>query len=179
MKTEKRRTFIKKSAMASAGIALGAPAFIEGYARINPSDILNVGVIGINDRGGFYGGGGHTANFTKIKDTRVTAICDCVEYLLPKAVADIEKLGGAKPALYTDYRKMLENKDLDIISIATPDYWHATTSGRVARWSGPPASMAASSRSAHRTAAPPRSSPASSTSAPVSSALSTSSACST
>jgi len=125
MKTEKRRTFIKKSAIVSAGIALGAPAYIKGFAQVKPSDILNVGVIGINDRGGLYGGGGHTANFTKIKDTRVTAICDCVEYLFPKAIKDIENLGGAKPATYTDYRKMLENKDLDIITIATPDYWHA------------------------------------------------------
>ena len=125
MKTEKRRTFIKKSAIASVGIALGAPAYIKGFAQVKPSDILNVGVIGINDRGGLYGGGGHTANFTKIKDTRVAAICDCVEYLWPKAIKDIENLGGAKPATYTDYRKMLENKDLDIITIAVPDYWHA------------------------------------------------------
>lgn len=125
MATEKRRTFIRKSVMASAGISLGAPAFIRDYAKIQPSDILNVGVIGINDRGGFYGGSGHTANFTKIKETRVTAVCDCVEYLLPKAVADIEKLGGAKPATYIDYRKMLEDRNLDVVSIATPDYWHA------------------------------------------------------
>ncbi|HBE43544.1 MAG TPA: hypothetical protein DDW27_20570 [Bacteroidales bacterium] len=125
MKTERRRTFIKKSAIATAGIALGAPAYIKGYAQVKPSDMLNVGVIGINDRGGFYGGGGHTANFTKIKDTRVTAICDCVEYLWPKAIKDIENLGGTKPATYVDYRKMLEDKDLDIIAIATPDYWHA------------------------------------------------------
>ena len=67
MKTEKRRTFIKKSMIASAGIAIGAPAYIRGYAQTKPSDMLNVGVIGINDRGGLYGGGGHTANFTKIK----------------------------------------------------------------------------------------------------------------
>lgn len=125
MKKEKRRSFIKKSALASAGIAFGAPAYIKGYARVQPSDVLNVGVIGINDRGGLYGGSGHTANFTKIRDTRVTAICDCVDYLWPKAIKDIENLGGPKPATYVDYRKMLEDKDLDIISIATPDYWHA------------------------------------------------------
>lgn len=125
MRAEKRRTFIKKSMVASAGIAFGAPAYIKGFAQTKPSDIINVGVIGINDRGGFYGGGGHTANFTKIKDTRVTSICDCVEYLFPKAIKDIENLGGSIPATFTDYRKMLEDKDLDVISIATPDYWHA------------------------------------------------------
>lgn len=125
MKTEKRRTFIKKSALASAGIAFGAPAYIKGFQQVKPSDRINVGVIGINDRGGFYGGSGHTANFTRIKETRVAAICDCVEFLFPKAIKDIQNLGGEVPATYVDYRKMLENKDIDVVSIATPGYWHA------------------------------------------------------
>jgi predicted dehydrogenase len=125
MKTEKRRSFIKKSVVASAGIAFGAPSYIRGFQQLKPSDRINVGVIGINDRGGYYGGSGHTANFTRIKETRVTAICDCVEYILPKAIKDIENLGGEAPATYVDYRKMLENKDIDIVSIATPGYWHA------------------------------------------------------
>ena len=125
MKTEKRRTFIKKSALASAGIAFGAPAYINGFQQVKPSDRINVGVIGINDRGGYYGGSGHTANFTRIKETRVAAICDCVEYLYPKAIKDIQNLGGDVPATYIDYRKMLENKDIDVVSIATPGYWHA------------------------------------------------------
>lgn len=128
MKAEKRRSFIKKSALASAGIAFGVPAYIRGFQQVKPSDRINVGVIGLNDRGGYYGGSGHTANFTKIKETRVTAICDCVEYLFPKAVKDIENLGGDPPATYVDYRKMLEDKDLDVVSIATPGYWHALMS---------------------------------------------------
>ncbi|HOW09958.1 MAG TPA: Gfo/Idh/MocA family oxidoreductase [Bacteroidales bacterium] len=125
MKTEKRRTFIKKSALASAGIAFGAPAYIKGFQQVKPSDRINVGVIGINDRGGYYSGSGHTANFTRIKETRVAAICDCVEFLYPKAIKDIQNLGGEVPATYVDYRKMLENKDIDVVSIATPGYWHA------------------------------------------------------
>ncbi len=125
MKTEKRRTFIKKSALASAGIAFGAPAYIKGFQQVKPSDRINVGVIGINDRGGYYSGSGHTANFTRIKETRVAAICDCVEFLYPKAIKDIQNLGGEVPATYADYRKMLENKDIDVVSIATPGYWHA------------------------------------------------------
>jgi predicted dehydrogenase len=122
--TENRRSFLKKSALATAGIAV-APAYIKGFQQVKPSDRLNVGVIGIHDRGGIYGGSGHTANFTKIRETRVAAICDCVEYLLPKAIQDIEGLGGEKPKTFVDYRKMLEDKSLDIISIATPGYWHA------------------------------------------------------
>ena len=127
MMKEDRRNFLKKSMLVTAGIAV-APAYIKGFHQVKPSDRLNVGVIGINDRGGLYGGGGHTANFTKIKETRVTAICDCVEYLLPKAISDLESIGGEKPKTFIDYRKMLEAKDIDIISIATPGYWHALMS---------------------------------------------------
>jgi hypothetical protein len=115
---ENRRAFLKKSVLATAGIAV-APAYIKGFQQVKPSDRINVGVIGIHDRGGLYNGSGHTANFTKIKETKVAAICDCVEYLLPKAISDIESLGGEKPRTFVDYRKMLEDKDLDIISIAT------------------------------------------------------------
>lgn len=122
--SENRRAFLKKSVLASAGIAV-APAYIKGFQQVKPSDRINVGVIGIHDRGGLYNGSGHTANFTKIKETKVAAICDCVDYLLPKAISDIESLGGEKPKTFIDYRKMLEDKDLDIISIATPGYWHA------------------------------------------------------
>jgi len=125
MKTIKRRGFIKKSLVVSAGMTIGAPAYIKGFVQNKPSDIINVAVAGIHDRGGFYGGSGHSANFTKIKNSRVVAICDVDENLYPKAIADIEKLGGAKPKTVVDFRDMLDNKDIDVVSIATPDYWHA------------------------------------------------------
>lgn len=125
MESLNRRGFIKKSAVVSAGLAAGAPAYIKGYAQNKPSDIINVAVVGINDRGGYYGGSGHTANFTKIKSSRVVAICDAVEYLFPKAIADIEKLGGKKPETVVDFRKLLEKKEIDAVSIATPGYWHS------------------------------------------------------
>ena len=125
MKTIKRRGFIKKSMLVSAGMAIGAPAYIKGFVQNKPSDIINVAVSGINDRGGFYGGSGHTANYTKIKNSRVVAICDVDENLFPKAIADIEKLGGIRPKIFVDFRELLDNKEIDAVSIATPDYWHA------------------------------------------------------
>lgn len=117
----KRREFIKNSMLASAGVALGAPAYIKNYVQQKPSDIINVAVCGINSQGK-----NHLKQFTRIKDTRVVALCDPVDYLLPAAGKVIEELGGPKPAKnVADYRKLLDDKDIDVISIATPDYWHA------------------------------------------------------
>ena len=82
MKTESRRGFIKKSMVVSAGLVAGAPAYIKGFAKNKPNDTINVAVVGIRSRGGYYyGGTGHTANFTKIKNSRVVAICDVDENL--------------------------------------------------------------------------------------------------
>src|SRR5450759_380947 len=109
----------------SAGLAAGAPAYIKGFAQNKPSDVINVAVVGINGRGGLYGGSGHIASFTKIKNSRVVAICDADENLFPKAIADIENLGGAKPKTVVNFRDLLDDKGIDAISIATPGYWHA------------------------------------------------------
>ena len=120
MEPVKRRTFVKNTMIASAGIALGAPAYIKGFIQNKPSDMIRVAVIGINSQGGT-----HYRNFGKIPNCKVAAICDCVEYLLPGASDQIEKLTGARPKTYTDYRKLLEDKDVDAVSIAAPGYWHA------------------------------------------------------
>ncbi len=126
MESIDRRGFIKKSVAASVGLAAGAPAYIKGYAKNKPNEVINVAVAGIRSRGGYYyGGSGHTANFTKIDNSRVTAICDVDENLFPQAIADIEKLGGAKPKTVVDFRELLDDKEIDAISIATPDIWHA------------------------------------------------------
>ena len=126
MSSVNRRGFIRKSVAASIGLAAGAPAFIRGYANKKPSDVINVAVAGIRSRGGFYyGGSGHTGNFTKIKDSRVVAICDVDENLFPQAVENIVKLGGDKPKTVVDFRDLLEDKDIDAIAIASPDHWHA------------------------------------------------------
>ncbi len=126
MKSVKRRVFIKKSLTASAGLAVGAPMYIKGFVQNKPSDVINVAVAGIRSRGGYYyGGTGHTANYTKIKNSRVVAVCDVDENIFPVEIGWIEKLGGSKPKTVIDFRDLLDDKDIDAISIATPDHWHA------------------------------------------------------
>jgi len=116
----KRRVFIKKSMLASAGVALGAPAYIKGYAQVKPSDMINVAICGLNGRGG-----SHVSNFLRIPDTRIVALCDPVDYVIPPRIESIEKAGQPKPTkIVADYRQLMDDKDIDIISIATPAYWH-------------------------------------------------------
>ncbi len=67
----------------------------------------------------------HVNTYAEIPNVRVTAICDVDERLLPGAAAEVEKLFGQKPRTEVDFRKLIEDKDIDIISVATPDHWHA------------------------------------------------------
>ena len=56
---------------------------------------------------------------------KIAVLCDIDQRLLPEAVAEVEKLTGFKPSTVTEYRKVLENKDIDVVTIATPNHWHA------------------------------------------------------
>jgi len=126
MDSVNRRGFIKKTAAVSAGLAVGVPAYIPGYAQKKPSDTINVAVVGVNGRGGkYFGGTGHSTNYTLIKNARVHTICEVDKNIIPGAISDIEKIGGKKPNVVENFQDLLTNKEIDAISIATPDYWHA------------------------------------------------------
>ena len=123
MKNIERRTFVKKSTLASAGIMMSAPLIKNSMANNPSNEIVNIAVIGIRSRGK-----DHYRALAKIPNVNIAAICDIDQRLLPEAVAEIEKLTGKKPATETEYRKILENKDIDAVSIATPNHWHALQS---------------------------------------------------
>ena len=119
---KKRRDFIKQSAMGTAGIAfggigLGAKAY---RSFIGSNETINVAVIGIRNRGK-----DHYRALSKVSNVNIAAICDIDQRLIPEAATEIEKLTGKKPLIETDYRKILDNKDINAVSIATPNHWHA------------------------------------------------------
>jgi predicted dehydrogenase len=99
---------------------LGAAAAAPAWAQRAPGDRINLGVVGFRGRGR-----DHYRTFAKIPGVRVAYLCDVDERLFPGAVAEVEQIGGNRPETFVDIRKLLEKQDLDAISIATPDHWHA------------------------------------------------------
>ena len=111
-----RRQFLGNSALLTSALVAGSPA----YAQRGANDRVNLAVVGIHGRGT-----AHIQEFAKLPNVRIVALCDVDARLFPENVAHVEKLTGHKPDTVEDIRKLLERKDLDAISIATPDYWHA------------------------------------------------------
>jgi len=122
MKSMDRRTFLKTSALTSASLglwpALGRSQPANARVRGANEDI-RVGVVGFNGRGG-----SHISGFGGLKGVRVVALCDVDQTVLDRGVQKFKDLG--KPVQgYQDIRKLLENPDIDVVSIATPNHWHA------------------------------------------------------
>lgn len=119
MKTN-RRNFIKKASLATAGTGLisAFPATAcPGTKRANEK--LVCGAIGINGMGF-----ADLQAFLRQPDTECAALCDVDSNVLNKRIKDTEKLQGKAPKGYSDFRKLLEHKGLDVIIIGTPDHWH-------------------------------------------------------
>jgi predicted dehydrogenase len=111
-----RRKFIYGTATGVTA-ALSAKSWSQ-VARAN-SDI-RVAVVGFNGRGG-----DHIKGFRSLKGARLAALCDADQKVLGN---EINKEGNATITPYTDIRRLLENKDIDVVSIATPNHWHALAS---------------------------------------------------
>jgi predicted dehydrogenase len=122
MESNDRRGFLKKSIISAGGMLMTTPILnaTGNSGRKSANERINVAVIGINGKGKH-----HYTRFSQIPNVRVTTICDVDERLFPQGVAAVEKISGLKPKTEVDIRKVLEDKNIDAISIATPDHWHA------------------------------------------------------
>lgn len=114
-----RRRFISNAALLSAGSTLGMSA--RSYAQIAGSnERMHFAVIGLNGRAG-----AHLASLHASKDVaRITHVCDVDSVILDRFAAHTEKRMGEPAAKVKDFRKLLESKDVDAITIATPEHWH-------------------------------------------------------
>ncbi len=124
-----RREFLEHSLLAAAtAAAAGSPMtrtlFAEEQASASPNEKLRVAVLGVRGRGQ-----SHLGAFLRRKDVDVVAIVDPdIAVGQTKGVKRVEEASGRKPAFYQDMRKVMEDTSIDIVSIATPNHWHALAS---------------------------------------------------
>jgi predicted dehydrogenase len=118
-----RREFLDTLAVGAAGLAITSTA--KSYGQImGANERLNFAVIGLNSRA--YA---HLSSLKANKDAaRISHVCDVESNILAKFAAETEKEMGDAAAAEKDFRKILEMKDVDAITIATPDHWHAPMS---------------------------------------------------
>jgi predicted dehydrogenase len=107
-----RRYFLMSSAAAGASLRSSVLASANGRIR--------VACVGIRGRGG-----AHINGYAGLPDAEVAALCDVDESVLEKRAREVEARTKKRPATYTDYRKLLEDKSIDAVSLATPNHWHA------------------------------------------------------
>lgn len=117
-----RRKFLHTTggALAGAGLLGAMPwdALANSKKRLSPNDRINVGVIGANGMGW-----SDAKSFMKIPEVNLMAICDVDENVVNRRVAEA-KAANVTLRAYSDYRKLLENKDIDAVIVGTPDHWH-------------------------------------------------------
>jgi predicted dehydrogenase len=109
---ENRRKFLQ----AAAAAVVAGPAF----PVLGANDRINMAVVGIGGRGR-----DHIDEFAKQDKCRIAAVCDVDQAARERGVAQVEKLLGYKPKQYADMRQLFLDKEIDAVSFATPNHWHA------------------------------------------------------
>jgi predicted dehydrogenase len=120
-----RRRFLEDSMFATAAAVAAAAQPRTARAqqagkKAAPSDKLRVAVVGVNGRGM-----SHVRAFSSRPDTEIAAVCDVDESTFARAKKEVESKGGKTPAYHQDLRRLLEDKSIDIITVATPNHWHS------------------------------------------------------
>jgi predicted dehydrogenase len=89
-------------------------------AVAGPNDVLRVAVIGVRGRGRE-----HISGFAALPDARITTICDVDRNVIGKAMKQVAGRNGGEPAYQQDLRRVFDDPNIDAVSIATPNHWHA------------------------------------------------------
>ena len=113
-----RRKFIKNTVSASTATFL-APSIISASV-FGANDRINAVVLGVNGRGK-----NHISSLMKQKNVHVTKLCDPDSNLLLKRQREFKNKYNKDVSLEQDLRKVMDDKDIDVVSIASPNHWHA------------------------------------------------------
>ena len=114
-----RREFLKTGAVAASAALLGHPRTWAGA-----NNRVRLAVVGIHGMGQT-----HINQYCALPDVEVAALCDVDENLFPEVIdKHFTRPGRRAPRTYTDIRKLLEDKEIDGISVVTPNHWHTLAS---------------------------------------------------
>lgn len=113
---QSRRRFLTQAASAVAAPLILPRHVLGGTAKEAPSDRVGLGFVGVGNQG---------MNNLRRHYDRVVAVCDVDRDRAAAAAAKVEERSGRRPTVYHDYRKMLEDKQVEGIVNTTPDHWHA------------------------------------------------------
>ncbi len=120
----KRRTFLYESSKLAGGAALASmlptSRIFGKTSTIAPSDKIRIGAIGVKGMGNAL-----IKSMLKKPEIEIVALCDVDKSVLDERSSDIFKATGKTVTTHGDFRKLLDNKDIDAVLIATPDHWHA------------------------------------------------------
>src|SRR5208283_6209440 len=117
-----RRSFLQGGVTSAAALAAASSvAFMTQPERVfGANDRVRVAICGVHGRGM-----DHVHNYAQLKNVEIAAVCDIDENIMADRVAAMVKHGIPKPTTFVDVRKLLEDKSIDAISIATPNHWHS------------------------------------------------------
>ncbi len=125
-KENSRRQFLKKAAQGAVVVAIaptalkaGAPTIIPASAK-GANDRINAAVLGVNGRGK-----SHIQSLMSLDNVQVATLCDPDMNVLKERQDDFKKKYNKEVALEQDLRRVMDDKDIDVISIASPNHWHA------------------------------------------------------
>jgi predicted dehydrogenase len=111
----------RRSIMTGAGASLSLALSARSYAQVKgANDRLRVAVVGLNGRGQ-----AHLSAFSKLPNVAITHLVDVDSKILAQRAAEFTAKGNPAPAIERDYRRLLDSKAVDIVTVATPDHWHA------------------------------------------------------
>jgi len=99
--------------------SVASAAALRSSALASPNDTVRVACVGVRSQGHT-----HVRKYLAMENVEIAAICDIDESVLKARIEEVEKAGKKRPAAYTDVRKLLEDKTIDAISIATPNHNH-------------------------------------------------------
>ena len=115
-----RRDFIRQATLLGAGLSM-SPFFINATpGSVGANDKIRVGLIGCKGMGF-----SDLQAFLRNPEVECIALCDIDDEVLNSRAAETQKITGKKVKnLYKDWRKLIDNKDIDVVIVGTPDHWH-------------------------------------------------------